>query len=224
MTIPDICTMYILLVAATSFEIQPAIEDLKANSPFKEGYEIVPLITGIGSIPTVYSLMRQIGSRRPDIIIQAGIAGSFTPGRIGEVLVIKEEVLGDLGVQESGQFKTVFGLGLTDPDTPPFTNGLLVNPHQTLLDLPGLEKVRGITINEISTDAARIGWYQQNMAPVVESMEGGALHFTCLKEEIPFLQLRSVSNDIGVRDKSKWDIRTAISRLNLQLIQILKKL
>lgn len=214
--------MYILLVAATSFEIQPAID--QTGSPFREGYETDTLITGIGSIPTVYSLMRQIGRRRPDIIIQAGIAGCFFPGRIGEVLVIKEEVLGDLGVQEGGQFKTIFDLGLTDPATPPFSNGLLVNPHQTLLDLPGLEKVRGITINEISTDAARIGWYQQNMAPVVESMEGGALHFTCLKEGIPFLQLRSVSNDIGVRDKSRWDIRTAISRLNLQLMQILKKL
>ena len=216
--------MHILLVAATSFEIQPAIDQLKEDPSLIEGHGTEVLITGIGSLPTAYSLMRQIGRQRPDIIIQAGIAGSFTPGRIGEVLVIKEEVLGDLGVQESGQFKTVFGLGLTDPDTPPFSNGLLVNPHQALLDLPGLEKVRGITINEISTDAARIGWYQQNMAPVVESMEGGALHFTCLKEEVPFLQVRSVSNDIGVRDKSKWDIRTAISRLNLQLIQILKKL
>ena len=216
--------MHILLVAATSFEIQPAIDQLKEDPPLIEGQGTEVLITGIGSLPTAYSLMRQIGRQRPDIIIQAGIAGCFIPGRTGEVLVIKEEVLGDLGVQEGGQFKTVFDLGLTDLNTLPFSNGLLVNPHQTLLDLPGLEKVRGITINEISTDAARIGWYQQNMAPVVESMEGGALHFTCLKEEVPFLQVRSVSNDIGVRDKSKWDIRTAISRLNLQLIQILKKL
>lgn len=216
--------MYILLVAATSFEIQPAIDQLKEDPSLIEGHGTEVLITGIGSLPTAYSLMRQIGRQRPDIIIQAGIAGCFIPGRTGEVLVIKEEVLGDLGVQEGGQFKTVFDLGLTDLNTLPFSNGLLVNPHQTLLDLPGLEKVRGITINEISTDAARIGWYQQNMAPVVESMEGGALHFTCLKEGIPFLQLRSVSNDIGVRDKSKWDIRTAISRLNLQLVEILKKL
>jgi futalosine hydrolase len=216
--------MHILLVAATSFEIQPAIDQLKEDPPLIEGHGTEVLITGIGSLPTAYSLMRQIGRQRPDIIIQAGIAGCFIPGRTGEVLVIKEEVLGDLGVQEGGQFKTVFDLGLTDLNTPPFSNGLLVNPYQTLLDLPGLEKVRGITINEISTDAARIGWYQQNMAPVVESMEGGALHFTCLKEGIPFLQLRSVSNDIGVRDKSKWDIRTAISRLNLQLVEILKKL
>ncbi|MBN9381600.1 MAG: futalosine hydrolase [Chitinophagaceae bacterium] len=216
--------MYILLAAATSFEIQPTIDQLKASPSLPEGHETDIVITGIGSIPTVYTLMRQIGRRKPDIIIQAGIAGCFLPGRIGEVLVIKEEALGDLGVQEGGQFRTVFDLHLTAPDIPPFSNGLLINPHQALLDITGLEKVRGITINEISTDKTRIGWYQQNIAPVVESMEGGALHFTCLKEGIPFLQVRSVSNDIGVRDKSKWDIKTAITSLNLQLIQILKKL
>ena len=222
--IPDICIMYILLAAATSFEIQPTIDQLKENVPPIQGHDTDVLITGIGSVPTVYSLMRQIGRRRPDIIIQAGIAGCFTSGRIGKVLAIKEETLGDLGVQEGQQFKTIFDLNLTDPNTPPFSNGSLINPHKNLLDLSGLEQVKAITINEISTDKTRIDWYQQNMAPIVESMEGGALHFTCLKEGIPFLQIRSVSNDIGQRDKSKWDIRSAITNLNRELIQILKKL
>ena len=55
-------------------------------------------------------------------------------------------------------------------------------------------------------------------------MEGGALHYVCLQEKIAFLQLRSVSNDIGVRDKTKWDIRSAIRRLNEELIQLLQQL
>jgi futalosine hydrolase len=188
------------------------------------GHDTEILITGIGSLTTVYSLMRQIGRRKPDIIIQAGIAGCFTPGRIANVLTVKEETLGDLGVQEGQQFKSIFDLNLMDRNTPPFSNGHLVNPHKTLLDLSGLEQVKAVTINEISTDKARIDWYQQNIAPVVESMEGGALHFTCLKEDIPFLQIRAVSNDIGQRDKSKWDIRSAITNLNRELMQILKKL
>jgi futalosine hydrolase len=221
---PDICTMYIVLAAATSFEIQPTIDLLKNGSIPPGSLETDVLITGIGSLSTVYALMRQIGRRRPDIILQAGIAGCFTPGRIGTVLAVKEEVLGDLGVKEGQEFKTIFDLNLTDPDTPPFHNGLLVNSHENLLNLAGIEQVRSITINEISTDKSRISWYQQNMSPVVESMEGGALHFTCLQEGIPFLQLRSVSNDIGQRDKSKWDIRSAITNLNQQLMEIIKKL
>jgi len=62
------------------------------------------------------------------------------------------------------------------------------------------------------------------MAPVVESMEGGGLHYVCLQEHIPFLQLRSVSNAIGERDKTKWDIKAAITNLNTRLMVLLKNL
>jgi futalosine hydrolase len=55
-------------------------------------------------------------------------------------------------------------------------------------------------------------------------MEGGGLHYVCLQEKIPFLQLRSISNDIGERDKTKWDIRTAIANLNARLIDLFDKL
>ena len=55
-------------------------------------------------------------------------------------------------------------------------------------------------------------------------MEGGGLHYTCLQENIPFVQLRAISNDIGVRDKTKWDIRSAITNLNTRLTDLLEKL
>lgn len=230
----DICNMYILLAAATTFEIQPAI-DFLTNSPSPTpGPESSPLpppppetdilITGVGSIATTYSLMRQIGRRKPDMIIQAGIAGCFTRRAPGEVVAIKEESLADLGVWEDHRFKTLFDLNLAPPDAPPFSNRLLINPYKQLLALSGLEAVRAITVNEISTDKARIEWIQQNTAPVVESMEGGGFHYVCLQEKIPFLQLRSVSNDIGVRDKTQWDIRTAIASLNTRLITLLDRL
>ncbi|HXB92561.1 MAG TPA: hypothetical protein VNU72_09740, partial [Puia sp.] len=78
--------------------------------------------------------------------------------------------------------------------------------------------------SEISTDPLRMEWYRRQYDPTVESMEGAALHFVCLLEKVPFLQLRSVSNDVGTRDKSKWDIKKAVARLNEELIGLLKKL
>jgi futalosine hydrolase len=220
--------MYILLAAATTFEIQPAV-DFLTTSPESfsipgSRHEVNILITGVGSIATTHSLMRQIGRRRPDMIIQAGIAGCFTRRAPGEVLAIKEESLADIGVWEDGRFKTLFDLNLAGQDTPPFSKGMLINPYEKLLSLSGLEPVRAVTVNEISTDRARIEWIQQNTAPVVEGMEGGGLHYVCLQENIPFLQLRSVSNDVGERDKTKWDIRGAIINLNDRLIGLLKKL
>lgn len=230
---PDICSMHILLIAATPFEIQPTIDYLATKSPAagsapagnnREPDSVTPLITGVGALSTVWSLMRQIGSARPDLIIQAGIAGCFTGRKAGDVVVIREEILADLGVWEDQRFKTIFDLKLGNPDVLPFSGGRLINPYDQLLALTVLDPVTAITVNEITTSPTRIEWYQQNTAAVVESMEGGGLHYVCLQEKIPFVQLRSISNDIGVRDKTKWDIRGAIQNLNQQLISLFNKL
>jgi futalosine hydrolase len=221
--IPDICSMYILLAAATPFEIQPVLDSREASRSGPVRHETSCLITGVGSLITAYSLASGIESRRPDLVIQAGMAGRF-PIPSGDVFAIREESLADLGVWEDQGFQSVFDLKLAEKDAFPFSGGFLVNPYKKLIALTGLEPVRSITVNEITTDPIRIEWYQQNLAPVVETMEGGAFHYVCLRENIPFLQLRSVSNDIGQRDKTKWNIQSAIARLNEQLLSLLKKL
>ena len=221
--------MHVLLAAATLIEIQPTIYALgqkpraKDAASHKTGVS-AHLVTGVGGIATTWSLMRQIDSKRPDLIIQAGIAGCFTGHEPGSVFAIGEDQLADLGVWEQGTFHTLFDLGLADAGHYPFTRGRLINPYQKLLALTGLPVVSGLTVNEITTEAARTSWYQQNTNAVVESMEGGPMHYVCLREGIPFLQLRSVSNAVGVRDKTKWDIGLAVARLNEELIRIVDNL
>jgi futalosine hydrolase len=225
--ITDICSMHIVLAAATRLEIQATIDFLGVNA-FQIGpHETDVLVTGVGSIAATYSLARQVAARRPSLVIQAGIAGCFASGAgpaPGEVVVVREEALGDLGVWEGQGFRTLFDLKLTGKNDPPFSDGFLRNPYEKLLAFSGLGQVRGITVNEITTGQDRIGWYQQNLQPVVESMEGGALHYVCLQEKIAFLQIRSVSNAVGERDKAKWDIGAAVKNLNDTLISLLNGL
>ncbi|HEV2481219.1 MAG TPA: futalosine hydrolase [Puia sp.] len=213
--------MHILLAAATTFEIQPTIDAL-GSRPGSGQHRIEPLVTGVGGMATAWSLMRQIGSNRPDLIIQAGIAGTLRDRLPGEVLVVGEDEPADTGVWEAGRFNTIFDLQLADANAQPYTNGRLVNPHGRLMALTGLETVAGLTVNEITTSTERIRWYQQNTPAVVESMEGASLHYVCLQEHVPFLQLRSVSNAVGVRDKTQWDIRGAIASLNARLIALVE--
>lgn len=216
--------MQILLAAATMFEIQPTVDYLRGQAGRDRVHSVTPLITGVGGIATTWTLIRQIDRANPDLVVQAGIAGCFTGKRPGEVLVISEEILADLGVWEEQRFKSLFEMKLADKDGFPFVNGRLVNPHKRLLSLSSLEPVSAMTVNEITTDNEKIRWYQQNTAAVVESMEGGALHYVCLQAKVPFLQLRSISNAVGVRDKTKWDIPLAIARLNGELSSLLEKL
>jgi len=218
--------MQILLAAATSFEIQPTIDYLflREQAGGDRVHSVTSLITGVGGLATSFALTRQVERHRPDLVLQAGIAGCFTGKPAGEVLVVREEVLADLGVWEDRGFKSLFDMRLADRDGLPFIDGRLVNPYNALIALTGLQPVRGMTINEISTDAEKIRWHQQNTAAIVESMEGGPLHYVCLQAGVPFLQLRSVSNAVGVRDKTKWNIPLAIARLNETLVSLLAQL
>jgi futalosine hydrolase len=84
--------------------------------------------------------------------------------------------------------------------------------------------VDGVTVNEISTDSTRIDYYRNQLNASVESMEGAAVHYVALQESIPFLQMRSLSNFVGERDKSKWVMDIAIANLNIELERTLTKL
>ena len=220
----DICSMHIVITAATAGEIAATKVALEEKGLATSSHELETAITGVGLVSATYQLTRIINRRRPDLMIQAGIAGSFIPDRIGDVYSIFSDRLGDLGVEEQGHFRTVFDLQLTDPNEAPFQQGLLQNHHANLLDVAGLESVAATSVNEINTNPQRISWFQQNTSCVVESMEGAAFHYVCIREKIPFLQIRSVSNDVGERDKSRWKIKEAIGALNEKLILLIDKL
>jgi futalosine hydrolase len=55
-------------------------------------------------------------------------------------------------------------------------------------------------------------------------MEGAALHYTCLMEKIPFIQLRGISNYITERNKKNWDMKQSILNLNKELIGMIEEL
>jgi futalosine hydrolase len=55
-------------------------------------------------------------------------------------------------------------------------------------------------------------------------MEGAAFHYTCLQANIPFLQLRAVSNEIGERNKRNWSMQEAIENLNQKLLEIIEQI
>lgn len=222
--ITDICAMHLLLTAATASEIQPTIDWLAKKTVSDLSHQTDILIAGVGAVPATYFLTSYLNNAKPEIIIQGGIAGSFQQNKLGEAVVIGQDCFADMGAWENGQFKDIFDLRLIDENQSPFSNRLLVNPYNKLLSITGLEQVRAITVNEITTDTQRITWYKQKLLPVVESMEGAAFHYVCLQKKIPFLQLRSITNYIGERDKTKWKIPEAISNLNEQLISLLNKL
>lgn len=207
--------MNLLIASATKIEINPFL---------KENIHADVLITGIGIPSTVFHLTQKLFEKKYDMVIQAGVAGTSNDRfKLAEVVAVKEDTFADLGIEENRQFFTLFENNFIDENDFPYTDGWLINDHSILekIDLP---IAKGITVNKISDDDFQNKRIQQKFSADLESMEGAAFHYVCLQQKIPFLQLRSVSNQVGQRDKSKWELKKAIENLNNQLLKIIEKL
>ncbi|MDQ3015768.1 MAG: futalosine hydrolase [Bacteroidota bacterium] len=215
----------ITIVSATLMEVQPLINSIQLNAvqlgPLHfqlTDKKIDFLITGIGILQTAYTLMDYLSNHKPDLWIQAGIGGAFdTNLQIGEVYQIESEILIDFGAEENdGRILSPFDLGWMAHNQFPYTNGMLICP--TLPASSHWKRATGMTTlhahgHQSSIDKLRAGRIGQ-----VENMEGAAFFYVSLMKDIPFISVRSISNVVEVRDKSKWEIQMAIQNLN-KLIQ-----
>jgi len=208
----------ILVAAATAKEINPFIKATRTGS----FTNIDILITGIGLTASTYHLTRQLALKKYDLVIQPGVAGCFDSTiNLGQVVAVKQDAIADQSVIELQKLKTLFDLNLVPQDQYPYKKGWLINPNKDVLKKTRLTIVKGVSVNQISTSKQMIKFYREVFAPVTESMEGAAFHYVCLMEGVPFLQIRSISNYIGERNKKKWNMMDSIVNLNEALIRII---
>ena len=203
----------ILIIAATTFEIPSFIN---------EQHDV--LITGVGAPATLYHLQKRLQQIDYDFVVQAGIAGSFDNRlSLGEVVTVEQDTFGDLGMEEKNNFTPIFKSGFVDANEFPFENGWLKNTNG-LLKQSSLKNVSAVTVNKVSDSPLQTQQLIQAFNPQIESMEGAAFHYVCLQEKIPFIQIRSISNYVGERDKTKWKMKEAITNLNNELGKLVKLL
>ena len=207
--------MNVLIVAATKFEIEPFVQQ-------KKNEDI--LISGVGIPSTMYHLTKKLLEKEYDLVVQAGIAGTFNNNfSLGDVMVIKDDSFSDIGIEEKGSFQTLFEKGFIDKNEFPFVDGTLPN-HSKIIENLTLPMAIAITVNKISDATVQNRILNEKLTAGIESMEGAAFHYVCLQEKINFLQLRSLSNMVGERDKSKWKLKASIENLNKELIKIIDNL
>jgi futalosine hydrolase len=211
--------MKILLASATELEMDLHSFHLRKVEWDKE---IDLLITGVGVASAIYNITKNLLQTKYELVIQAGIAGSFTDDlQLGEVVLVREDTFADCGVEENKVFKTLFNCGLANENDFPFIKGWLINKND-FLDTGFLRTTKAITVNKITNNKKQINQQKNFFNADIESMEGAALHYVCLQTGVPFLQVRSISNKVGQRDKTKWKMKEAISNLNNEVVRLLK--
>ncbi len=207
--------MKVVITSATQREAFLIKEVINSKSTFDNSkLNILFHESGIGVLSSCFSISKLIYEQKPDLIIQVGIAGTFDKEvPLSTIVVVKEEVLADTGVEENGNFKDLFDLNLQSENVFPFIKKRLINNELTRLNFLQLKEVPAITINEISTRLERIEQLKVKYNPAIESMEGASLHYCCLQTSTSFIQIRAVSNYIGERDKGKWELEESFRSL-----------
>ena len=204
--------MSVLIISATEMEILPFLNQYPKA-------EVI--VTGVGAPMAIYSLSKRLFASSYELVIQAGIAGTLDDNlTIGETLIVEKDKFADIGMTEEGKFISVFESGLADGNEFPFNDEWLTNNADLNL-YNTLKKVKGITLNNVSEKLLPLNISLEN---TIETMEGAALHYVCLKEKVSFLQLRSISNKAGDRNKQNWNIKLAVKNLNAELMLMYKKM
>ncbi len=197
-----------LVVAATRAEIAPSI-------PLLDRQQIPYVITGVGMVATTYALTKALHRYTPSYILNLGIAGSLSDNLpIGSVVEIVQDTFYELGAESEDDFIPIEHLGFGVSSWPGIPSGYI----HTALD-----KVEGITVNKVHGRRRTAQQVQQRLPHVrTESMEGAAVFYVCNEENMPCIQVRSISNFVGPRDKSTWNIPLAVQNLHEWLSDFLK--
>ncbi len=229
--------MAILLAAATRMELEAALGWAGLPLPTGEGRALpvaVPglpgspggllaLVTGIGPVNAAFCLGLALGQHAVRGVLNLGLAGSFALERLplGSLAAAASETWPEFGLRNTAgldpeglgfaQFtaagEPVFGtLGL-DPAGAAAAMGLRLPPEWP--------SARGLTVAGVS-GCPSLARERRGHAPGgadMESMEGFALALGCLRAGLPFLEVRAISNAVGLRPPEGWNMPLALKGL-----------
>jgi len=210
----------ILIVGATQPEISPTLKyvlDVSKNETEElENLEVSFILTGVGMVNTAFTLGK-LHANKFDVVINAGVAGSFLNHKQGTVLNITEDCFSDLGAEDGEDFITIDEMGLGNQHVKiayPFKNSIIDK----------LELAKGITVNTVHGNEKSIEQIVAYLNPDVESMEGAAFIQAANALKWTAVQIRAISNQVEKRNKNNWQMPLAIKNLNDFLIDLLNDL
>lgn len=205
--------MNIVIAAATSTELE-AMTKISINA-----HSLTYCTHGIGMIAATFHL-QQLCARKPDLIIQCGLAGTYNDTfNIGDTVVVETE-MSDTGAENDDELLSIFDLNLADPEQFPYRQAALPCPFLQSTPL-NLKKAIGLTVNCSSGNQQTVDRRKLKYKADIESMEGAALHYTALMSDIPFLQIRSISNRVEKRNRAGWNIPLALRNNALEIEKLL---
>ena len=181
-----------------------------------------PLICGIGLPNAALALGKLLGKGLPPAgVLNLGLAGSYDPllAPLGSLAAASEEIWPEYGLSRRGGVQAAPpGLALAEQEGRAVFDRIALNPVLSLqaMGLNGLAAERSgpaVTVAGVSGTPSLAKRLHRRTGGLMENMEGFALALGCLKETIPFAEIRSISNLAGFRPPKGWNLPLALAGL-----------
>ncbi|WP_371517512.1 futalosine hydrolase [Kitasatospora sp. NBC_01300] len=173
------------------------------------------LAGGVGPAAAAAAASAALGAQassggRYGLVVSAGIAGGFAPhAPVGTTVLADAIVTADLGAETPEGFVDVTELGFgTVRHTPP--------PAAVALAARALGAATGpvLTVSTVTGSAERAAALAaRHPGALAEAMEGFGVAEAATRYGVPVLELRTVSNPVGPRDRAAWRIGEALAAL-----------
>ncbi|CAL9654727.1 futalosine hydrolase [Streptomyces sp. enrichment culture] len=144
-----------------------------------------------------------------DLVVSAGIAGGFAPvAAPGSVVVADRVIAADLGADSPDGFLPADALGFG-------TTEHTCAPRLAAAVARGLGAVHApvLTVSTATGTAGRAALLRERHDAAAEAMEGFGAAEATAGHGTPFLEIRTVSNAVGPRDRSAWRVPEALAAL-----------
>ncbi|SHM97057.1 futalosine hydrolase [Cryptosporangium aurantiacum] len=199
--------MRLLLVTAVPAELDAAL-------PGGSRAGVTGLAGGVGPVAAAVSTAMALASGTYDLVVSAGLAGGFAErAPIGSIVVADTVRWADLGAATDEGFLDLSGLGLAGGDVLPTTGGRWVTDALGAADVPALTGEILTLATMTGTDRRGAELASVHPAAIAEAMEGYGVAWAARAAGVRWAEVRAVSNVIGRRDRSAWNIPLAFDAL-----------
>lgn len=198
-----------------------AVESVIQFDPAKWKAETI----GFGVVAAGIHSCQAIASQQPSMVVVAGIAGLFDAHRndrfdLGSATRFDSVAIDGIGVGQGDDFVDAVQLGWHW-----IAGAASSDPSSGTIPCHGAgdgASAMLLTVCSASADPQDALRRSRRFPDAVgEDMEGFSVAYACARARIPLTIIRGFSNLVGQRDKSKWQIGTALASVANQLQQVI---
>jgi futalosine hydrolase len=212
--------------------------DLDIHRGTLAGIEVLVAFSGLGKINTAAAAAAMLAGFPVSRLWMWGSAGAYPHSdlSLNDVALASEEILGDEGVVTLSSWYSLEAIGfpLTKNKAEPIFNQipvdqaelekarLLLNEWQARSAELQLHIGPFVTVSGVSGSSARARLLADRFGALCENMEGAAAAQVCLRYQVPFLEIRALSNWAGDRNKKRWHLTKALDNCQRAVLYLIE--